>query len=440
MATTSHVNAVAVNTTTTGTGSITVGTVVDVAHVSPAQAGAVDGATYRYKITDGNDIEFGYAISSASATVFSRNATFSKISGTVSLNSGGTANKITLSGAAQFRIIVGAEDFNDYLQLVGGTLSGPLNWAAMSTLASAGFTDLTSVTSNYVNVTGTTTITSLGTIASGAFRWVRFSGVLTLTHNATSLICIGNANITTAAGDVGLFISEGAGNWRVLDYVRADNSPISGFATAAQFLADTPAKVLSTDSVWNSGIETALTSVADATVTMTIATPGVITDTAHGFTGNEPVHFTTTGALPTGLTINTEYYVLVSGLTTNTYSVAATRGGSAIATSGTQSGVHTRVRRVLVDFSLGSFFGLTLTRNITLAKPYNQKAGQQGRIRLTQDGTGSRLAVFPTGTTGFKTAGGTAMTISTAASAEDIVYCDAVSATELLASLAKAFA
>jgi hypothetical protein len=77
-----------------------------------------------------------------------------------------------------------------------------------------------------------------------------------------------------------------------------------------------------------------------ATVTMTIATPGVITDTAHGFSAGQAVAFITTGTMPTGITAGTFYYVVSP--TTNAYSVSATVGGSAIATSGTQSGVHTR--------------------------------------------------------------------------------------------------
>ncbi|MBX4870579.1 hypothetical protein HJA85_27030 [Rhizobium bangladeshense] len=74
-------------------------------------------------------------------------------------------------------------------------------------------------------------------------------------------------------------------------------------------------------------------------VTVTVATPGVFTWTAHGLVDGTPIKFSTTGALPTGLTAGTTYYVV--GSTANTFSVAAAPGGSAIATSGTQSGVHT---------------------------------------------------------------------------------------------------
>lgn len=76
------------------------------------------------------------------------------------------------------------------------------------------------------------------------------------------------------------------------------------------------------------------------TVTVTIASPGVFTKTSHGLIVGDGVAFSTTGALPTGLTANTLYYVQ-SVPTGNTFTVAATRGGSAIATTGSQSGTHT---------------------------------------------------------------------------------------------------
>lgn len=72
--------------------------------------------------------------------------------------------------------------------------------------------------STYVQITGTTTITSFDNVASGIVRNVLFGGSLTLTYNATSLILPGGGNIITQAGDVAVFVSEGSGNWRCLDY------------------------------------------------------------------------------------------------------------------------------------------------------------------------------------------------------------------------------
>jgi hypothetical protein len=87
-------------------------------------------------------------------------------------------------------------------------------------LASATTTDLSTVGAN-VRITGTTTITGFGTAASGITRKLRFAAALTLTHNATSLILPGAANITTAAGDTAEAISLGSGNWVLVDFTRA---------------------------------------------------------------------------------------------------------------------------------------------------------------------------------------------------------------------------
>ena len=78
----------------------------------------------------------------------------------------------------------------------------------------------------------------------------------------------------------------------------------------------------------------------DSTVTISIAAPGVVTWTAHGLSVNDTIRFTTTGALPTGLAINTTYYVKTV-LSANTFTVSTSAGGAAVTTSGTQSGTQT---------------------------------------------------------------------------------------------------
>jgi len=94
-----------------------------------------------------------------------------------------------------------------------------------SSVASASTTDIGGASGRNLHITGTTTITSLGTAAAGIVREVVFDGALTLTHNGTSLILPGASNIATGAGDTALFVSEGSGNWRCLSYQRADSLP-----------------------------------------------------------------------------------------------------------------------------------------------------------------------------------------------------------------------
>ncbi|WP_434723058.1 hypothetical protein [Mesorhizobium sp. RIZ17] len=93
-------------------------------------------------------------------------------------------------------------------------------------MASAATVNLANSTGTLVNITGTVTITALGTVAAGAERVLVFGGALTLTHNATSLILPGAANIGTAAGDIAVMRSLGGGNWRCIGYQRASGQPL----------------------------------------------------------------------------------------------------------------------------------------------------------------------------------------------------------------------
>jgi hypothetical protein len=94
------------------------------------------------------------------------------------------------------------------------------------TIASAGTTNIGAANAEYLSVSGTTTITAFDAVVAGIYRVLQFQGALTLTHNGTSLILPGAANITTAAGDVAGFVSLGSGNWRCQWYQRASGAPV----------------------------------------------------------------------------------------------------------------------------------------------------------------------------------------------------------------------
>src|SRR5258708_8151902 len=124
-------------------------------------------------------------------------------------------NGVTLSDANWFN------DANSVVYNVVGDGSTPPTTAiaAMKNLfkqstniASATTTNLAIATGNYVHITGVTTIVALGTVNSGVPFLLVFDGILTFTHNGTSLILPGAANITTAAGDMAIVVSEGSGN------------------------------------------------------------------------------------------------------------------------------------------------------------------------------------------------------------------------------------
>ena len=94
------------------------------------------------------------------------------------------------------------------------------------TIASATTTNIGAANAEYLAVSGTTTITAFDTVTAGIYRVLKFDGILTLTHNGTSLILPGSASITTAANDVAGFRSLGSGNWRCEWYQRASGAAV----------------------------------------------------------------------------------------------------------------------------------------------------------------------------------------------------------------------
>lgn len=87
-----------------------------------------------------------------------------------------------------------------------------------------------------------------------------------------------------------------------------------------------------------------------STVTISNGSPAVITWATHGLIENTPVVFTTDGALPTGLTAGTVYYVLDPQL--NSFNVSTTIGGTAVNTSSAGSGTHTATGNPNLGYAL----------------------------------------------------------------------------------------
>ena len=106
---------------------------------------------------------------------------------------------------------------DDYLRSIQAILRREQSQGAA--IASATTTNIGATTDgSYLHVTGTTTISSFGTVAAGISRTLVFDGSLTLTHSS-SLILPNAANITTEAGYVGVFRSEGGGIWRCVAFI-----------------------------------------------------------------------------------------------------------------------------------------------------------------------------------------------------------------------------
>ena len=185
----------------------------------------------------------------------------------------------------------------------GGTITGTVlmsgaavNFAAGVTVASATSTPIGAALSNNVTVSGVATITSFDNVSSGIVRYVTFSGILTLTHNATSLILPTGANITTAAGDTAAFQSLGSGNWRCLFYQTASGVPLGGsttVATQAQMETATSITTMVTPgrAQYHPGVAKAWVAFTGATAAITAShnVSGIVRNSS----GNYTVSFTT---------------------------------------------------------------------------------------------------------------------------------------------------
>ena len=208
----------------------------------------------------------GATIASATTTDLSTaTGDFLDISGTTTITGFGTLTAghrrllrftgagLTVTHNATSLICPGAQSIvtrqNDLLEVVS---LGSGNWTVArfmralgssysvvsADVASASTVDLGAQPGDFFNITGTTTITALGTSQVGTRKTVQFAGALTLTHNATSLILPGGANITTSAGDCADFLCIGTGgstsaNWRCTNYQKGSGLSYWAWAVSA---------------------------------------------------------------------------------------------------------------------------------------------------------------------------------------------------------------
>lgn len=190
----------------------------------------------------------GMTLASGQGVCF--NAGFTNTGATTLVANGLTAKNVSRQSPSGAQALTGGEvvassytcaqyDGTEYILQTDGYASpgtGPL-----TNLASGTTTDLGTVASHNVNVTGTTTITALGSTASTTFPeyQLTFAGALTLTNNASSLILPGGANITTVANDTATAVYLGSGNWRVKNYNHIAPAPQTGQLQGVQYFVAT---------------------------------------------------------------------------------------------------------------------------------------------------------------------------------------------------------
>lgn len=102
----------------------------------------------------------------------------------------------------------------------------PVVGGGYGTLAAGSTTDLGSVPQTSLTITGTATISSLGTSATvGSIRFLTFQSSGSVLTASSSLILPGGANITTDAGDTAVAVQTSSTAWTVA-YMRADGRSV----------------------------------------------------------------------------------------------------------------------------------------------------------------------------------------------------------------------
>ena len=232
--------------------------------------------------------------------------------------------------------------------IYGGT--GVANNAA-STLTISGNFGITLTVTGTTSVTLPTsgTLTTLATVVSTANTWTaaQRGAISSFTDAATITLDLSLANnfqgVLGGNRTLGVPTNPVAGQVGQIA-IRQDITGSRTLVYAWPFMfPGGAAPTLSTGKLVLDTLYYAINSYSTSAVTVTIAAPGVMTWTAHGLMSGQRIQLTTTGALPTGLSTSTTYWVTV--INANTFSLSTSlanaQAATFITTTGSQSGVHT---------------------------------------------------------------------------------------------------
>ena len=325
----------------------------------------------------------------------------------ISLGTGSTFQLIDVSNA------IAGQTASNISVVAAGNISSTDVQAALQEL------DTEKIGAASPSFTGTVALAQNATLSFEGSSDNSFETTLTVTDpTADRTITLPNVTGTVVTtGDTGSVTST-----MILDGTIANADISTSAEIAVSKLANgTARQLLQTDS-GGSGVE--FTSNVDIPGTLDVT--GVATfDSTTTFVGNATFNGSiifegaTADANETTLTVTDPTADRTITLPDATTTVA----GLAVAQAFTKGQAGTPVAltdasSVAIDLSLANNFTLTLAGNRTLAAPTNVTAGQSGVIVVSQDGTGSRTLAF---NSIFKFAGGTAPTLTTTASAVDVL-------------------
>lgn len=175
-------------------------------------------------------------------------------------------------------------------------------YAVSKTTGATAFMDLGTLGTNYIQITGSSTINSFGSSAqlSQPVYFINFQGTDTLVYSTQMQLPTG-ANITTASNDNAIFQYLGGGNWQMISYSRANGTALvnpvfgaSGPSTHSAGLVPDPGAVagshryLNEDGQWMAPVLATGEVVPPSTVNYGYN----ITSIVRNSTGNYTVQFT----------------------------------------------------------------------------------------------------------------------------------------------------
>lgn len=229
----------------------------------------------------------------------------------------------------------------------------------------------------------------------------------------------GSAQISGNAGiSVGV-TALASGNAALVSAARAQASGNAGISTGITALASGNAALvvgITALASGNAGISAALTAQASGNAALVVGANALSSGNAALASGNA------------ALSSLANKYDKTGGVLSGTVIVNKQSFGTinTIASSGV----------LLVDFSTGNNFTVTLAQNATFAGPVNASGGQCGAITIRQDNTGSRTLAY---SGGWAFQGGTAPTLTTAASGIDVLAYFVVAPTRVVGILTAAY-
>jgi len=360
-----------------------------------------------------------------------------------------------------------ANDGNN--RIATGTGSGGLNAEANltfdgSTLTVTGATQQTGALTVGVDDTGHD-VKFFGATASAYMLWDESEDDLILAGAARAVVpdgqlVLGSTAVSSTAAEINLI--DGGTARGTTAVASGDGILINDAGTMRMTNVDTVSTYFASHNVGGTNIVTtgalnagSITSGFGTidTGSSTITTTGVITggtveattdtaagdNAAMGYTSGEGLILTGQGST-NDITIKNDADATILSVATGTTTAAF--AGTLTAVTGTFSGTVTALRgygstetdtsnsgTITLDFSADQNFVLTLTGNITLANPSTEAVGQSGFIAFIQDGTGSRTVTLGTD---YETAAGAGLTLTSTASATDLVPYLVVAANRIL--------